>query len=871
MPTHTLAADQNLPDDYVSQDNTSDVEAPTVYKEAKDPAIFQQELDELAYEIVSLREKNVKHFRLADGTCQAVVYGEAVHRLNDEGEWKEINNALSDINGAIETNDSRVSFTKKITGNETLYTLKNGKYKVTVGLTGDKKKTEGIIRNNTVCEDGMTTLQKLINIENMSSSVTYRDILDGIDLEYIIISDSVKENIIVKEQRENYSFSFTLKLNNLTAKLENGNILLLDSKSEESIYTIPAPYMYDTLGNESTAVEYSLIDLNNGKYEFTLIADPNWIDSSDRAFPVVIDPSFVDIGQIDDTYVSSSSKSSNYGGEHYAFVSSASEAYFRFATPNLPPDISIVSASIRMPYYYDVTGDISTTVDLFELTSDWNESAVTWNNKPSMKSTRFSTASMYNNGATVSDPNYATFSVTDYVKSWYNSQNNYGFAAKRTGGTANSVKLATKEGSYYTQLTIVYSGTPIAEGVFVIKLGNNTRYMKSYNADGLSWVLQRTELLSVDSLNASNLDCVFKISYRPDHDDYVIRSMLDNSLVIYPSIDNNAPIGGHRTESDSQLSTLFTWKIEYSGGYHYITHTLNGTKYYLKSKSTNNNDNLILTTNPNDSGVKWYFERYTGDVFEDIEPIDFDYYLTVNETHQYRACMRSTRIGHNGPVNYSVKSTNNSATDKATINSTTGELTALKEGTVKVWVTYPGAPWIWVWTISIEGYASADMAATAFMNETYAATAYILHEFGTKIYSRVAPDGVVYYDYGTIVLGEPHSVNLSSSVIPDDATYIATAHTHPHGNSFSNTDVHNAKQRNKNSYIAGPSLAVKIYNVSTQTITTFAIATPKALSDEQKAALVTEFRESWNAHVNSYQTALCPHNQDCKNMAWPTS
>ena len=45
-------------------------------------------------EILSLREENVKHFRLDNGTYEAVIYGEAVHRKDKNGEWTDIDNSL---------------------------------------------------------------------------------------------------------------------------------------------------------------------------------------------------------------------------------------------------------------------------------------------------------------------------------------------------------------------------------------------------------------------------------------------------------------------------------------------------------------------------------------------------------------------------------------------------------------------------------------------------------------------------------------------------------------------------------------------------------------------------------------------------------
>lgn len=189
------------------------------------------------------------------------------------------------------TGNARIKFAKKITGNESVFTLHDGNKKITMSLNGARKKTAGEV-TNTAPESGETTqLQKLMTLNKLSSKVLYADILDGVDLEYVLDGGSVKENIIVKEKKAAYSYSFTLKLNNLTAELAGNEILLKDG--EEVFYTIPAPYMYDAAGAYSDAAEYALTNNGNGKYTLTVTADTEWINASDRAFPVTIDPPLI--------------------------------------------------------------------------------------------------------------------------------------------------------------------------------------------------------------------------------------------------------------------------------------------------------------------------------------------------------------------------------------------------------------------------------------------------------------------------------------------------------------------------------------------------------------------------------------------------
>ena len=67
-------------------------------------------------EVESLREENVKHFRLADGTYEAIVYSQPVHRKDKEGVWQDIDNTIelttTDKSAKYTTQNSRLSQAK---------------------------------------------------------------------------------------------------------------------------------------------------------------------------------------------------------------------------------------------------------------------------------------------------------------------------------------------------------------------------------------------------------------------------------------------------------------------------------------------------------------------------------------------------------------------------------------------------------------------------------------------------------------------------------------------------------------------------------------------------------------------------------------
>lgn len=246
------------------------------------------------YEVTELRESNVKHFCLEDGSYVAAQYNYPVHYTDENGELVDINNRLEEGSGGIFANkNSRVNFVKKITGSGKLFTLSEGDTKIEMSVLNANKGISGTVQNSS--DAGVNTeLQKKMNLENLSSKILYKEVFDGVDIEYVLQSLDVKENIIVKEKSEKYTYSFELKLKNLTPTLlEDGSISFADNDGNIK-YSIPAPVVYDSdmrYANEDTA-KYTL-EGKNGKYILILTVDSEWMNAESTLFPVTVDPTIV--------------------------------------------------------------------------------------------------------------------------------------------------------------------------------------------------------------------------------------------------------------------------------------------------------------------------------------------------------------------------------------------------------------------------------------------------------------------------------------------------------------------------------------------------------------------------------------------------
>ena len=392
------------------------------------------------YELESLREESVKHFRLEDGSCIAVQYSNPVHTLDDNGKWQDIDNTLSSSGSEFSTGNARVKFAKKITENESLFTLHDGNGKITLSLDGAKKKTAGKVTNtSTEFDKDATKLKKLTTLDKLSAKILYADILDDVDIEYIAESLNIKENIIVKKASDSYSYTFTLKLNDLTAEQRaDGSIVISSPTDGRTVYKIPKGYMFDADGNRSGAVSYSLSQIGSGRYSLCVTADSEWINAGGRAFPVTIDPTVNCSGNATAEYITIASDiDENYDGSMRAgyYSDGHNRVLIRKAgitASSLPAGSVVTNATLTL-----TVGDYeySDYYAVREILEDW-DSDTTWND---MSESSFSSVITDFRDISKSVIN-ESWDITSIARKWYAGQPNYGVSIYPVTETATEGK-----------------------------------------------------------------------------------------------------------------------------------------------------------------------------------------------------------------------------------------------------------------------------------------------------------------------------------------------------------------------------------------------------------------------------------------------
>ena len=200
---------------------------------------------------------------MSDGSFVLADYDKPVHFEDQDGKWTDYDNTLKYIEddgftGYENTvSDVLTRFAEAANG-KGLVSLQSGKYAIGMLLKDAVAGSKAEITNTKETPEG-NDIDSATTLTKYSSGITYEDIYENTDLQYILNGGNLKENIIVKERTGEYVYTFDLALDGLVAVLaEDGSVLLNDDETGEAVFVIPAGYMFDAKGECSNKVYYSI-------------------------------------------------------------------------------------------------------------------------------------------------------------------------------------------------------------------------------------------------------------------------------------------------------------------------------------------------------------------------------------------------------------------------------------------------------------------------------------------------------------------------------------------------------------------------------------------------------------------------------------
>lgn len=225
-------------------------------------------------EIESLSTAHRKVFRMDDGSEQAVF--SPVTMTNADTPWE------LDANGKRyrkQIGSLRAAFSCNETSDE-LFSLEKDAHKVTfsAAMNPGQRRT-GIV----------PTLRQA---DGMDNAFLFENVADNTDMEYSMVPGGIKENILVKQRTDCYRYPFAIGCENVSISADSTakQIKFISNDSGEEVFFIPAPFMVDAYGNASAAVHYEMETQKDGSVMLTVVADSDWLNDPNRAFPVTIEP-----------------------------------------------------------------------------------------------------------------------------------------------------------------------------------------------------------------------------------------------------------------------------------------------------------------------------------------------------------------------------------------------------------------------------------------------------------------------------------------------------------------------------------------------------------------------------------------------------
>ena len=501
---------------------------------ATDTAVLREDAI-IVKEDTTLRGEYEKHFLMSDGSYQVALYNEPVHKMVGE-EWVEIDNTLrlktaTDGTARYATTDGLVDVSFAQSFDDQLITMQQDDYSVSWGVQAFSSN----LSMNTSAELIKPIQAELVTSELSSfsaeeqktlatksaSTIQYRNALrHNVDLEYVVLPSRVKENIILQSAQDISCYVVTVYTENLFARLLENREIEFYNDSDEVIFTMTSPYMYDSVGELSEDITVEIVSKGDGCYFIYMAPNSQWLSDASRVYPVVIDPQVsVDTTRtnIIDNYVLEGAGVQNRNLDRL-YIGNRSEgrtrAFIKYATmPTLPSGATITAATMTLTFTNGT--DTAANASAYKVTGgDWASGTIAWGNMPAA-TTAIATNISHNNLTGYS------FSCKTAVQAWYNGST--------SGRNANY------------GIMLRYHNESVAD------------YNAVYSADYTDESKRPALVINYDKIVSGG---IYRISSR----------LTGYSIGANGSIANNTTIVTGTYQTSNPENTLQLWRITYLGG-----------------------------------------------------------------------------------------------------------------------------------------------------------------------------------------------------------------------------------------------------------------------------------------------------------------
>ena len=438
-------------------------------------------------ELKDERTQNSNTYLMSDGSKKTEIHTDSI-RFKDKGELSDFSTKLVKI-----SKDAKDILDEKTDVNGEDYKYINESGNIRQYFPKTLSVDTGVVLNNGKYILNMmpVTEEEYIPQKN-ESTVTYSTEEMNIKYEYISMKNGVKENILLKEKPEKYSFKYKIEGENICLKQRKNDrgILVCDSSTNETIGYISPPNLED--GNvDYENVEYKL-KKEKSETEIEGKLNRQYFDNESLKYPVKVDPTMVWMSDYLATrgvwsvpFMADSMMNykilnvTNYLKDAYPYNSEnriyldttnllSGKSFVGTKTPlkgKYIESAELIFSESKTPDYYP-TG----TVQVKRALAKWDKSTITWNSQP-----KISDDYIAETQCTGEEGNRHTLDITDWVQDIADGKledNGLVFTCPEKGMAASiyspEIQYSSSENGKY--------GDPLYMAIAV-----NYREMKSYD------------------------------------------------------------------------------------------------------------------------------------------------------------------------------------------------------------------------------------------------------------------------------------------------------------------------------------------------------------------------------------------------------
>ena len=253
-------------------------------------------------ELEHLRQKNLKVYLMPNYTLEYVYYDRDIHYYDGE-KYQEITSVMEEENNThiVKNDNYQIVFPNTINENKSIV-LEYENYELSYTFEN--------INNSLITASS----------EGQYSKIVYSEVLDKVNLEYYVLNEQLKENIILKEYKEDFIISYTMNTNGLTLQEEDNKVYLKNEKND-NIFEILPLYMVDANNIKSNDVEMEIVEIDNSIYQITIIPSNEFLQEA--TYPLTIDP----IVSVDVTTESLSENGISFRTKTHLYGNSSTEPF----------------------------------------------------------------------------------------------------------------------------------------------------------------------------------------------------------------------------------------------------------------------------------------------------------------------------------------------------------------------------------------------------------------------------------------------------------------------------------------------------------------------------------------------------------------